>query len=166
MDCILDGRYSLNFPCLEHDRVFEAASLLALLRNPRFGIAGRGQSDLNWEFAIILPDRRKGIGVNNTRVIGVNVGGNSVRFCQFLVDRDILEHPATKVLEDMQVLGKKRDVKPEDGADLLGDVRLRFFDTNVQLFGGVRLSKHSLGNLAEEERLVSIGTGYLRYAGK
>jgi hypothetical protein len=80
MDCIVDGSDPLNVPCHEHDRVFEAASLLALLRNSGFGLAGRGQSDLDWEFAVVPPDRRKGISVDDTRVVRIDVGGDGIRF--------------------------------------------------------------------------------------
>jgi len=69
MDCILDGGNPLNFPCLENDRILKAASLLALLRDPLSGIAGYSQADLDGEFAAVLPNGWKGIGVDDTRIV-------------------------------------------------------------------------------------------------
>ena len=93
MDCILDGGNPLDFPCFENDRVFEAASLLALLRNSRIGIARRGQSYLDRESAVIPLYGREGIGVDDTRIVRFDVGGDGIRFRQFLVDRDVLKLP-------------------------------------------------------------------------
>src|SRR5437879_8802156 len=94
MDCILDGGNPLDFPCLENDGVLETASLLALLRNSRINIARRGQSDLDREFVVILPYGGEGIGVDDARIVRFYVGCDGIRFRQFLVDRNILEHPA------------------------------------------------------------------------
>src|SRR5712692_684943 len=163
MDCILNSSNPQNFPCFENDGVLETASLFALLRDSSIGIAGRGQSDLDGESAVILLYGGEGIRVDDARIVRFDIGGDGIRFGQFLVDRYVPELPTAEVFENPKVLGKKWDVEPEDCAHLLRPVRLGLLDANFQLFRCVSLGKQSLGNLAKEERLVPEVAGYLCY---
>src|SRR5574337_667988 len=75
MDCLLNSSNPQHLPCFENDGVLETASLFALLRDSGIGIAGRGQSDLNGESAVILLYGGEGIGVDGARIVRFDVGG-------------------------------------------------------------------------------------------
>jgi hypothetical protein len=123
-----------------------------------------GQPNFDWEFAIIPPNGGERVSVDDARIVRLDVSGDGVRFRDFLVDWDILPHSAAKVLEKMEVLGKKRDIESEDGAHFLCHVRLRFLDSNAQLFRRVTLGEDALRNLAQKEWLVPELTSYIFYA--
>src|SRR5574337_1838031 len=118
MDCLLNSSNPQHLPCFENDGVLETASLFALLRDSGIGIAGRGQSDLNGESAVILLYGGEGIGVDGARIVRFDVGGDGICFRQFLVDRDVPALPTAEVFENPQVLGKKWGVEQGHAREL------------------------------------------------
>src|SRR6185437_1362417 len=101
VDRVLHSGHALHFPCPQNYGILKATSLLALLINPRLGIARGCQSDLDWEPPRVAAKRRERIRVNESRIMRVDVGCYRIRLRKLFLNRDVLEHPAADIFKDM-----------------------------------------------------------------
>lgn len=166
MNGILHRRHALHFPYAENDGVLETAGRLALLHHPGFRVASRGQAHFDGESSLLANDARERVGVDDPRAIGFDVDCSSVSLRHFFFERDVPEHPAPHVLEDLQVLGQEGNVEHEDGAHLLGGIALRFLDLDFKLLGRIGLGKQLFRDVTQQEGFVAECLGDFRDAGQ